>query len=70
MKLCSLAPPFETVPSGAKGRARAQFQRRAGHSFNGGLATLLHESEKIFCVKTCKIGILSHNLEKTATCGV
>jgi len=25
----SLATPFETVPSGAKGRAREQFQRRA-----------------------------------------
>ena len=27
MKLCSLAPPFETVPSGAKRRVRTQFQR-------------------------------------------
>ena len=53
MKLCFLAPPFETVPW------------RKG----GGLATLLHESEKILCVKTHKIGNLTHNLEKAVTCG-
>ena len=33
MKLCPLAPPFETVPSGAKRRARAQFQRRSRAHF-------------------------------------
>ena len=35
MKLCPMAPPFETVPSGAKI-----------------LATILHEGENVFFVKT------------------
>ena len=54
MKLCSLAPPFETVLSGAKRRARAQFQWRArqGTVSTDLLATLLHEGENMVFEKT------------------
>ena len=70
MKMCSPAPPFETVPSGAKGRAPGHsFNGASGHNFNGGLDTLLHEGEKTFCVKTHKIRSLTRNLQKAVKFG-